>query len=45
MMRKQNRACAGFTLIEANICDRDAMAVAITSDVDVVCHLAALAGV
>ena len=34
-----------FRLIEADICDRDAMAAAITSDVDVVCHLAALAGV
>jgi UDP-glucuronate 4-epimerase len=34
-----------FTLIEADICDRDAMTAAITSDVDVVCHLAALAGV
>jgi UDP-glucuronate 4-epimerase len=34
-----------FKLIEADICDRDAMTTAITSDVDVVCHLAALAGV
>src|SRR6185503_16601870 len=34
-----------FRLVEADICDRDAMAAAITSDVDVVCHLAALAGV
>jgi UDP-glucuronate 4-epimerase len=32
-------------LIEADICDRDAMTAAITRDVDVVCHLAALAGV
>ena len=34
-----------FRLIEADICDRDAMAQVITADVDVVCHLAALAGV
>jgi UDP-glucuronate 4-epimerase len=32
-------------LIEGNICDADAVASAITGDVDVVCHLAALAGV
>jgi UDP-glucuronate 4-epimerase len=38
-------ALSRFRLIEANICDRDAMAAAITADVDVVCHLAALAGV
>ena len=34
-----------FSLIEGDICDRDAVAAAITKDVDVVCHLAALAGV
>jgi UDP-glucuronate 4-epimerase len=34
-----------FHLIEGNICDADAIASAITGDVDVVCHLAALAGV
>jgi UDP-glucuronate 4-epimerase len=34
-----------FQLIEADICDRAAMAALITRDVDVVCHLAALAGV
>jgi UDP-glucuronate 4-epimerase len=34
-----------FQLITADICDRDAMADAIGADVDVVCHLAALAGV
>jgi UDP-glucuronate 4-epimerase len=34
-----------FRLITADICDRDAMADAIGADVDVVCHLAALAGV
>jgi UDP-glucuronate 4-epimerase len=36
---------AGFRLVEANICDVEAVAAAITNDVDVVCHLAALAGV
>ena len=35
----------GFRLIEADICDREAIAGAIGADVDVVCHLAALAGV
>jgi len=35
----------GFRLVEADICDRDAIAAVITPDVDVVCHLAALAGV
>lgn len=34
-----------FRLIEADICDRAAMAAAIGPDADVVCHLAALAGV
>jgi len=34
-----------FQLITADICDREAMARAIGPDVDVVCHLAALAGV
>ena len=34
-----------FTLIEGDICDRGAIERAITADVDVVCHLAALAGV
>jgi len=48
--RKRTNAVAlaalpGFTLIEGNICDRDAVARAITPDVDVVLHLAALAGV
>ena len=32
-------------LIEGNICDPDAVAAALRDDVDVVCHLAALAGV
>jgi UDP-glucuronate 4-epimerase len=34
-----------FSLIEGNIRDPNAVAAALTSDVDVVCHLAALAGV
>jgi len=38
-------AGAQFQLITADICDPAAMADAITGDVDVVCHLAALAGV
>ena len=36
---------AQFQMIEADICDPQAMASAIGEDVDVVCHLAALAGV
>lgn len=48
--RKRSNATAlsslsGFRLVEGNICDATAVASAITSDVDVVCHLAALAGV
>src|SRR6476661_1655466 len=38
-------ALRDFTLVEADICDREAMAGVLTKDVDVVCHLAALAGV
>ena len=34
-----------FSLIAGNICDPGAVAAALTPDVDVVCHLAALAGV
>jgi len=34
-----------FQLVTADICDRDAIAAILTPDVDVVCHLAALAGV
>jgi UDP-glucuronate 4-epimerase len=41
---KRNNA-RGLPIIEGNICDREAVARAITEDVDVVCHLAALAGV
>jgi len=36
---------ASFSLIEGDICDEAVIAAAITEDVDVVCHLAALAGV
>jgi UDP-glucuronate 4-epimerase len=35
----------GFRLVEADICDRAAIAEVIDGSVDVVCHLAALAGV
>jgi len=35
----------GFRLVTGNICDAASVADAITADVDVVCHLAALAGV
>jgi UDP-glucuronate 4-epimerase len=35
----------GFRLVEADICDRAAIAELIDASVDVVCHLAALAGV
>jgi UDP-glucuronate 4-epimerase len=34
-----------FRLVTGDICDRDAVASVITKDVDIVCHLAALAGV
>lgn len=34
-----------FRLVTGDICDGEAIATAITADVDVVCHLAALAGV
>ncbi len=48
--RKRENAAAlaalpGFRLVEGDICDPAAVAAAITPDVDVVCHLAALAGV
>lgn len=39
------RLGGGMRLVEGDICDRDVIAAAITKDVDVVCHLAALAGV
>src|SRR5262249_62158128 len=37
-------ALPGFALVEADICDRVAMARVIDGSVDVGCHLAALAG-
>jgi UDP-glucuronate 4-epimerase len=43
--RANARALTAIRLVEANICDSAAIAGAITGDVDVVCHLAALAGV
>jgi UDP-glucuronate 4-epimerase len=48
--RKRENAAAlaglpGFRLVTGDICDPAAVAEAITADVDVVCHLAALAGV
>ena len=48
--RKRENAAAlatlpGFRMIEGDLCDPAAVAAAITTDVDVVCHLAALAGV
>ncbi|MGE0396561.1 MAG: NAD-dependent epimerase/dehydratase family protein [Kofleriaceae bacterium] len=43
--RRTASALEGVSLIEGDICDPDAVARAITPDVDVVCHLAALAGV
>ena len=41
----KRRNAAGLNIIEGNICDREAVARAITERTDVVCHLAALAGV
>ncbi|HEY5947189.1 MAG TPA: NAD-dependent epimerase/dehydratase family protein [Kofleriaceae bacterium] len=41
----QLEAIAGFKLITGDICDPELIETAITPDVDVVCHLAALAGV
>jgi UDP-glucuronate 4-epimerase len=38
-------ALSGFRLVEADICDRAAVAGVVDGTVDVVCHLAALAGV
>ena len=43
--RRNAVAFTGARMIEGNICDPAAVANAITTDVDVVCHLAALAGV
>lgn len=48
-IKRDNARCLagleGFRLVEANICDRAKMAEILTPDIDVVCHLAALAGV
>lgn len=41
----KRRNARGLQIVEGNICDPSAVARAITEDVDVVCHLAALAGV
>jgi len=48
--RKRENAAAlaplpGFRMVEGDLCDASAVAEAIGEDVDVVCHLAALAGV
>jgi UDP-glucuronate 4-epimerase len=43
--RRTAAAMTGLRIVEANICDRDAIGDVITEDTDVVCHLAALAGV
>lgn len=48
-LKRRNAADLGklarFRLVEGDICDREAIAGVITKGVDVVCHLAALAGV
>jgi len=51
-LKRQNAAALGraldptqFQLVEANICDREAMHETLQDCVDVICHLAALAGV
>ena len=44
-VKRRNAAGLPVEMIEGNICDREAVARAITAEVDVVCHLAALAGV
>ncbi len=43
--RANARELRGVRLVEGDICDATAVAAVITRDVDVVCHLAALAGV
>ena len=42
---KRRNASVVRGIVEANICDREAIRQVITGEVDVVCHLAALAGV
>ena len=45
-IKRRNAAeLRGVTMVEADICDREAMAGVLDERVDVVCHLAALAGV
>lgn len=45
-LKRRNAAqLVGVRLVEGNICDHELMAEVIADDVDVVCHLAALAGV
>jgi UDP-glucuronate 4-epimerase len=43
--RKNAAELTGVRLVEGDICDRDVVAGVITSETEVVCHLAALAGV
>jgi UDP-glucuronate 4-epimerase len=43
--RRNAAGLTGVRMIEGNICDCDAVSRAITPEIDVVCHLAALAGV
>jgi UDP-glucuronate 4-epimerase len=45
LKRSNARALTGVHLVEGDICDAAVVARALTDDVDVVCHLAALAGV
>lgn len=45
LKRRNAASFTGARLVEGNICDPAAVASVITPDVDVVCHLAALAGV
>jgi UDP-glucuronate 4-epimerase len=45
LKRRNAASFTGARLVEGNICDPAAVARVITPDVDVVCHLAALAGV
>jgi len=45
LKRRNAAALTGVQMIEGNIRDREVVARAITADTDVVCHLAALAGV
>lgn len=44
-LKRRNAAALPARIVEGSICDPDAVARAVTADVDVVCHLAALPGV